>query len=644
MAATAMKILEVIPIARGVGAQVLSYFSLEARGEGSIIFVPLRNREVPGLILREEDAHEMKSTVRGMEFQLKKVSNKRALPLFSPALIHAADKTATFYATTTGAVLSALLPQKLLECVKTFKLAEGRWGEKVERSRTLSDVLIFQADDEERLARYKSIIRECFARKESVFIAVPTLIDATRLYEHLSRGVEEFTFLLHSALTVKEMKAALTRALTSEHPVLIIGTPAFVSVERPDMRTIIVERENASAYKIPARPYLDFRRLIEYYALKRGIRLIFGGLPLRLETISRYETHDVGELTVPIFRLLRAAPAKLIDMRRTEEKRTRFSPPASFEILSPELLTTIETSVREGDRMLLFAARRGLAPVTVCQDCGATVRAEDNLSPMTLYKGPRGNIFVSHVTGEMRDAHERCRICKSWRLQELGIGIERIEEAVAKRFPTAQLLRVDKETTGTHKQVRDAVKRFFGTPGSILIGTERVLAYLREPLEHCAVVSVDSLLSLPEWKIAEKTFSMLLKMRALAQKSYLIQTRAVSRELIENALEGNIADFVRRELALRKRWHYPPFAVLIKLSVSGSLERVSNEMRALLERFEPFGLEPYPAPLSLGRNRFVFHALMRRNEKRWPEHEVLEALQKLPPHMAIDINPENLLS
>lgn len=634
-----MKILHVIPIARGISREVFTYWSPETVSLGSIVFIPLRNREVPGIVIREEDAETLRAEVRNAAFKLRKIASRASIPLFSPAFIEAAQKTGTTLASTTGAVLSGLLPAAILEALETLPTVPDRWKESSQNPKVAqSEQLIFQAQAGDRMSRYRSLIRESFARNESIYLAVPTIVDAERMTEELAKGVESHTILFHSNLTKKEVGKRLITALTNEHPVLIIATGSFICVERPDIKTIIVERENARAYKLPTRPYVDLRLFIEYYARARNVRLILSGLPLRVETLWRYEEHEFSDLMPPIFRLLQAALSVIIDMRKNHRL-----PGTPFRVLSEEVREMIRVSVQLGERTLLFTSRRGLAPITMCQDCGSIVRTEDGDLPMMLQQGPNGNVFVSHTTGEIRDAKEKCRVCKSWRLEALGIGIERIEEELEVILPEAHVIRVDQDAAATHRQVSEAVKLFYASPGAILLATERGLSYLNEPIEHSAVISIDSLLSLPEWKVSERTFSLLLKIREITTKSYLVQTRKTDQSIIEYALKGNVMDFLRSEIELRRLLSYPPFSVLIKLSVMGTLLRVTEEMQALLTELESFGIAPYPAPLHAGKNRFRYDALIRVGRNSWPAPEMLEKLAALPPHVAIDVNPEQLL-
>ena len=633
-----MQILRVIPIARAIARETLTYWSPEDISTGSIVYVPLRSREIPGIVIGTESVSDVRAQVRTSDFRLKKISNRKALPLFSEALITAAQTTGLFMGTTTGAVLTGLLPTPLLETVHKLKIPRGRWARE-ERPETIAEGLIFQGEDEDRITRYKSLIRETFAREESLYLCAPTLVDVQQLTEKLGRGIEEYTVALHSGLTAKQLRENVSKILNETHPLLVIGTGSYIALERPDIKTIVIERENSRAYKLPTRPYLDLRYFIEAYARARKIKLILGGLPLRIETLWRYREHELAEFTQPVFRLLTAAPHAIIDMRRENDKAQK----PSFELLGTELLRMLAYTLEYGERCLVFVARRGLATLIVCQDCGSIVRDAHGASPMVLHKSPAGNVFVSHVTGEIRSAHERCKVCESWRLEALGIGTERVADEIAKLFPALKQFRVDQDSTTTHKQTEQTVRNFYATPGSVLIATERVLAYLDESIEHSAVVSIDSLLSLPEWKVSERTFSLLLKIRSISQKSYVVQTRKADQSIIENALKGNIGDFYESEINLRRALGYPPFTVLIKLSVVGTLERATSEMQKLIAYLEEFSIEGYPEPLHVGRNRFVCHALIRVDRDSWPDPTLLAKLTALPPYVAVDVNPENLV-
>jgi primosomal protein N' len=101
-----MFIIHVIPIARGIGKETLTYFSKTDIAPGSVVVVPLRKKEVRALVLQSEDAREAKSNIRSAGHTLKKIIDIEKGMLYTPAFLAACNMTAEYFAGTTGAVLN----------------------------------------------------------------------------------------------------------------------------------------------------------------------------------------------------------------------------------------------------------------------------------------------------------------------------------------------------------------------------------------------------------------------------------------------------------------------------------------------------------------------------------------------------------
>jgi len=637
-----MRLLHVIPISKSMGKETLSYFTTDAVPNGSLITVPLRRKEVPALVLSGEEARDAKSKIKSAQFQLKKIGSKKPVSLLTPECIQAAQKTAEYFASTTGTILHAIIPKVILENAQKTTIPVPNSSAK---EKTVSEKLILQAETEERFTTYKSLIREEFARKSSVFLCVPTIIEGTQAHEKLKKGIEHRTFLLHGSLTKGEIQSRWKNALQAKHPVLLIATAKFLSLPRADIKTIIIERENAPSYKTIIRPFFDFRIYAEFLAQLSHARLIRAGLPLQIETMWRYRQGEYEELAHPKFRVERSLKKSIIDMR---EKPTFEKVPVikkkrePFTVISKELRRVIKESEKSGGRVFIFCARRGLSSLTVCRDCGNTVTCEICDSPVTLHRASDINVFVCHTCSSIRSAKERCQTCSSWKLESLGIGIQRVESEIRSLFPEKKVITVDRDTTKTHKQVITAIEKFYGTPGSILLGTEMSLIYLQEPVEHTAIASVDSLLSLPEWRIQEKLFSLLLAIEARAKSSFIIQTRKPNVHVLLYALNGNVIDFYREEIENRKKFHYPPFSVLIKLTALGTSMQITKEIKKLEALFKDYALHIYSPLTKVAKVGFAMHALLRVKRSVWPDKKLLNLLRALPPNITVTVDPENL--
>lgn len=619
-----MKLVHVIPIARAIGMERLSYFTKSDIPNGSVALAPLRNKEISAIVIDQEEVHDAKAKIRSGEFSIKKISGKTSRRIFSPEFIEAAKNIAEYYASTTGSVLYSLIPKAILDDFNSIKQISKE--EILERGVKI-EKLLFQAGREERIEQYKNLVREEFAKNKSVFIMTPSIQDAEHIEKQLHRGIDQYTFVVHSKLTKKEIVSRWNKALTSKHPVLIIGTGQFLSLPRPDLKTIIIEKEQARSYKGLGRPFIDMRIAAEMIASARGARLILADLPLRIDSIYRYKTGEVDEFSPIRIRTQFSAKSELIDMRKKD-----------FKAIGETAHHEIEETLSEGGNVFVYAARRGLSPITVCSDCGNIVVCDVTGAPVVLHKGKEENVFVCHASGTVRSARERCRYCSSWKLQTLGIGIELVEKELKALFPKAQILTISRDTTSTHNKAKKAVEKFYGTTGSILIGTEMSLPYLTKKVTTSIITSVDSLLSIPDWNVYEKIFSIILQIQDVTNATVLLQTRKPEQYILTNALRGNISDFYKEELKSREQFGYPPYAKLIKLSVEGGPNVVETGIKEIEEIFELSGKSHM---VHLGRNRYAIHGFLRLPS--WPDTKIVERLKQLPPTVSVNVDPPNIL-
>ena len=613
--------------------ETLSYFSTKSLEKGTIVYVPLRKKEIPAIVLSSEDISDSKVKIKNANFALKKIENKKTFVLLLPEFIEAAASAAEYFATTTGAILYKIIPKIILDNIKETKRQKIR-----ENKNILSRKLILQSEINDRFVNYKSLVREEFARNSSVFLLAPTIQDAEKAGAFLKKGIERYTFVLHSSLTKKEILTRWKNALQSGHPVLIIATSSFLSLPRNDIETIIVERENSRAYKQFARPFIDMKIFAEFYVKHKKMRLILGDFPLSVETMWRYYNNEFDELSPPKLRVIKTAEQTLIDM-----KNKKYQKAGQFEIISDELKNLISKTIKEDKNIFIFAARRGLSPTTICRDCGSPVLCLRCEAPAILYTTMKGNCFICRACGSSRSANERCKNCASWRLETLGIGIQLVEKKLKEFFPDQQIFVIDKDDTETHKKVLMVIEKFYATRGGILIGTEMALPYFNKMISYSAVASIDSLFSLPEWRMPEKILSLLLKIKEITKKEILIQTRKPEQKIFDFVIKGNLADFYKDEIKKRKQFNYPPFCVFVKITVIGIADKVAKETEYMKKLLKDYGILTYPPSIKADKGKYIMRGLLRIERNKWPHKEIVEILRSLPPHFSVDVDTESLL-
>ncbi len=638
-----MKVVEVLPIARGVFRDRLSYFAKEPPMLGSLLEVNVRGKKVPAIITAVTDAAAQKTSLRGASFQLKKLPTASVSNFLLPSFLDAARRASDHFASSLGQVLKSVVSQPVLDRYLSGKEKLPTVKKEVKRlPRKHPELFALQEPEVERLAFYKSLIRSEFARNASVFLILPTVAEIEHAATLLEKGIREYMFILHSKLGSKVLWENWRDAVSQSHPVLVLATPAFLSLPRADLGSIVFDRESSGSYKQLSRPFLDYRRFGEFFASALGCKIYFGDTLLRSETNHRVERGEIMSASPLKHRAFSPARQEIIPFER--ETGEEFRP------VTARLEWLLAQAMRRGERSFFLVNRRGTSPLIICRDCGESIRCRRCANPMVLHRfrtdggGAAADYrLVCHKCRETRAVEERCRNCGGWRLEQLGIAIEGVELALKKLVPDLEIFRLDSDLAPTGKKAKEIISRFFATPGACLLGTELALHYLKDKVENVAVVSLDGLFTIPDFRIGEKAFNLLLRARELATKQFLVQTKHGDWPFFEQAMTGNLLEFYRKEITDRERFGYPPFKLLLKITREGKRLEILPEIQHLATSLNDYEPETFPAFTSEVKGEYIMHLLLKLEPKRWPEEELLASLKALPPRFIINVEPETIL-
>jgi primosomal protein N' (replication factor Y) (superfamily II helicase) len=641
-----MYLIDTIPISRGVAQDTLTYFSSKPFQTGTLINAPLRSRKIKALVINASEAASAKSALRSANHSLKKLESQRSSRLLSADFIRATLATAEYFTCSPGAAMFRLIPLSALSQVDL--LTRLRYPTRVDVSGQ-SDITkhsipgLIHAPLEERYALYRTKIREEFVKGRSVLVVAPSIHEAAALYANLSKGIERYTVLLNGSMPRTGFVSAWRQALVTDHATLLIGTAAVAAIPRADITLTILESEADRAWRQPGRPHIDLRIFLELLTRERGANMILGGTMVRPETYYRWNEGRLIEAAKPRFRLLAPGETRIEDMRVSLQADNQ-----RFEVIGGRLRDTIATAGASSERTVLFASRRGLAPTTVCRDCGDAVVCGRCSAPVVLHEGREGHrrFFLCHKCGSVMNARRTCTRCGNWQLVTLGIGADLVEKEAARLYPDRPLFSLTADTANTDKRAHDITTRFAASSGGIMICTEMALRYLSriDPApERVAVVSVDSLLALPDFRAGERVFAIVLALRSLASKTFILQTRRPEDRVLAQAVAGDILGLYRNELTIRKTLRYPPFAALIKLQMSGKEDAVRGEMNSLEKFLAEYNPIIYPGFTKVVRGKFVMNALVKLEPDAWPKSDLIAKLRSLPPYIEVEIDPESVL-
>ena len=520
--------------------------------------------------------------------------------------------------------------------------------------RQFARFLLFGVTGSGKTEVYLQAAEMALDRGGDVLVLVPEIALASQLEAHFHSRFGDTLAVLHSGLTSGQKLDEWQRIMTGEARVVIGARSAvFAPMQGPGL--IIVDEEHDPAYKQDDGLRYNGRDLAVLRARFAGCPVVLGSAT---PSLTSFYNGQRGRFTLLFMRERvgqRAMPrVRVIALASAERSRNDL-------FFSDELIHALEENLDKRNQSLLFVNRRGYASFMLCRDCGHVIRCQHCQVSMTLHR--QRDILICHYCGFTLPTNILCPDCHAGRVIGLGIGSERIENEVNQLFPHARIARLDSDTIGSRKKYLALLEAVRAGDIDILVGTQMIAKGLHFPgVTLVGVVLADSGLSMPDYKAAERTFSLLSQVTGRAGRGeqageVLIQTYQPDHYAIAFAARHDYTGFYEQEVAVREQLGYPPFSRLVNLRLSGedsgrvrlAAERVAGFCRTGLSARASQILGPAPAPIALLRDRHRYQVLVKAF--RMAEvHDLLNRLgqeqQKLCPggvRLGIDVDPENML-
>jgi len=564
-----MHVVDVIPIAKGVGKEILSYFSAKKVTLGTLVTIPVRKKAIPGIVVALHDVSELKSQLKSSEYTLRNiVSIQKDSPL-SPTFMKTCIQMKNYYATTTGMMITAYTPKIFFSELDIFTSRTP--DESSSKTSILPERYMFQAPLGERIDYYKTLIRQQFAAKKSLFICVPSQAYAELLEQELSKGIEQHVYVFHGGFSAKRLRESLLQFNNDTQPLLVIGTVQFLLlVNQEKFSTVVTEFEGSDLYRRQERPFVDDRDFIYTYAHLSGITFIVADELLQLHTLAQSEKNYFTPLFPIHFRIKKSVQ---IEYLYPGEKEFTSS---DYPLIARDIFHTIEMAVTENYRVVIFTPRKGLAPISLCQDCGTIVTDPEDGTPLVLQEitshGSKARYYQNPRSKVKFPVHDVCSSCGGWRIKSFGIATKNVTQYIENNIPIeVPIFIIDSTETPTHARTKKTILAWQQSKSGILVTTEKSLAYVSpQSVPLVVVASLESLLAGSSYTAHEKLARVLLAFAEIASTKFIIQTREKDRAVVQGFQKKNLTDWYTSELEERKKFLFPPYGVIIKIETTGS--------------------------------------------------------------------------
>jgi len=406
---------------------------------------------------------------------------------------------------------------------------------------------------------YLHAIARVLERGDQAMVLVPEISLTPQLEARFREAFPDARIaLLHSALEDVARTSAWLAAARGEAGI-VLGTRLAVLAPLPRLALVVVDEEHDTSFKQQEGLRYSGRDVAVYRAKAAGCPVVLGSATPSLETWHNWQGGRYERLALPE----RAAAGARLPSVRTLDLRTE---PAQHG-LSAKVLAAIGARLERGEQSLVFINRRGYAPVLACEACGWSAGCGRCSARLVLHSaghGGRGSLRCHHCGAEER-VPAACPTCGNVDLKPLGRGTQRVEETLGAQFPTARIVRIDRDSARRRAELARVLEGVRRGEGDILVGTQLLAKGHDFPkLTLVVVLNADTGLLSTDYRAPERLFSVLVQVAGRAGRreqpgEVLVQTRYPAHPLFAALARHDFAGFAAAQLADRKSAGFPPF-------------------------------------------------------------------------------------
>jgi primosomal protein N' (replication factor Y) len=427
---------------------------------------------------------------------------------------------------------------------------------------------------------YMQLAAEVVRRGYTVLVLIPEIALISQMERRFRARFGERIAVLHSRLSAGERYDQWVR-IQRRQVSIALGARSAIFAPFSDIGLVIVDEEHDTSYKQEGSLRYNARDLAVLRAkFENGVALLGSATP---SIQSYYNALQAKFTAVELPRRVEKRPLPkiaVVDLRVHRDQR------GLRRFFSPELRQAMSATLDRHEQVLLFLNRRGFAGFAVCSDCGEAVRCRHCDISLTFHQA--AGIYKCHYCGFQRAAPLNCSHCGSSKITPLGIGTEKVEDAVRTLFPEARVARMDSDTLSRKGSMVRLLKDLRHHRFDILVGTQMVAKGHDFPnITLVGIVCADLSLSFPDFRAGERTFQLLAQVagragRGDAPGQVVLQTYNPSHFSITAAQQQDFRSFYDQEIRFRRALGYPPFARIILLRISGrDPDRTADHAHAL---------------------------------------------------------------
>ncbi len=495
---------------------------------------------------------------------------------------------------------------------------------------------------------------------KSVLLMMPEIALTAQFMTRFASRFGAAPVVWHSNLTAVRRRE-IWRGVLDGTVRMVVGTRSALFLPWQNLGLIVVDEEHDTSYKQEDMGNYHARDMAVLRAKIAGFPVVLASATPSAETLENVTLGRYGHLKLlSRFGGARLPTIETIDLR--ENRPVEYMPIGSVSdaapspgCLSPALCDEISQTLAAGRQAMLFINRRGFAPIVQCKKCGWVAQCRDCSVGMTYHK--RMGKLLCHICGRVEKMPDVCPDCGALTSMR-GAGLERIQDEVAAKFPTARTALVSSDTIASRQALERLVHKMEDGEIDIVIGTQILAKGHHFPnLTLVGAVDADMGLFGTDFRAAEHTSQQLFQVAGRAGRGavpgrVLLQTYQPEHPVLRAICACDRDTFMKNDMAARRVAKMPPYGQLIALIIEGPRENVLQKFCTDLAAAAPSAtgvkiMGPIAAQVYQARGLYRMRFLVAGDARTRLQPLVAHWLGKLrvPTNvrLKIDVGPQNFM-
>jgi primosomal protein N' (replication factor Y) len=430
---------------------------------------------------------------------------------------------------------------------------------------------------------YIDLIRQALDGGGQVLYLLPEIALTAQIVTRLMKVFGNRLGVYHSKFSDNE-RAEVWNGILSGRFSVVVGVRSAIFLPFHNLSLIIIDEEHESSYKqYDPSPRYNAREVALMLATYHKAKTLLGSATPSVETYYNCKSGKWGLVTMnKRFGQATLPTIELVDTKREGLKKNMHSH------FSSDLLSEIEVRLRRHEQVILFQNRRGYAPYISCNDCAWIPKCRNCAVSLSYHKF--SHELRCHYCGYTENMRPDCPACGSSVIRTVGFGTEKIEDDLKLLLPEANIQRMDLDTTKSKNAYQQIIADFEKNTTNVLVGTQMVTKGLDfENVSLVGIINADSIINYPDYRAHERAYQMFVQVSGRAGRKgkkgkVIIQTANPSQAIFQKVIDNDYQALYEHEIEERRKYGFPPFVRVIRVTVKHLEEKISEEAAIVLAR------------------------------------------------------------